>query len=221
MNLTSPRSRTSLQAFSLVDLIVVVGILAILAAMLLPSLAKAKRKAQRIQCVNNLKQIGLGFRIFAVDNQDLFPMALATNQGGTKEFVPTSPASVHFQVLSNELTIPKVLVCPADTRMAAPDFRSLRNASLSYFVSLDAEETRPQMLLAGDRNVTNGLAPVNGVLLLPPDRATGWTRELHDGQGNVALADGSVQQFTSARLGEHLRQAHASDDLTNRIQLPE
>ncbi len=205
-------------AFSLFELLVVAGVLAILAAMLLPALANAKGKAQRINCVNNLKQVGLAYRLFSTDNQDLFPMSLGTNQGGTKELIPSSPAYVHFQVLSNELSVPKVLVCPADTRIAAPEFRSLRNANLSYFIGLDAEETRPQMLLAGDRNLTNGLAPSGGILLLTPDRVAGWTQELHRGSGNVALADGSVQQVSSARLNEQLRN---SQDPTNRIQLPE
>jgi len=206
------------RAFTIFELLVVAAVLAILAAMLLPALANAKGKAQRIQCANNLKQVGLSYRVFAVDNEDLFPMSLSTNRGGTKELIPASPACVHFQVLSNELSIAKVLVCPADGREAAPDFRSLRDTNLSYFIGLDADETRPQMLLAGDRNVTNGLTPSGGVLRLTPDRVAGWTGDLHGGLGNVALADGSVQTLSSARLNEQLRN---SQDSTNRVQLPE
>ncbi len=196
----------------------VAAVLAILAAMLLPALANAKAKAQRINCVNNLKQVGLSYRVFALDNQDLFPMLLSTNQGGTKELIPGSPAYVHFQVLSNELSVPKVLICPADGREAASDFRSMLNMNLSYFIGLDSADTRPQMLLAGDRNLTNGVPPTGGVLRLTTDRAAGWTGELHGGYGNVALADGLVQTLSSARLNEQLR---TSQDLTNRIQLPE
>jgi prepilin-type processing-associated H-X9-DG protein len=207
-----------LRAFALFELLVVAAVFAILAAMLLPALANAKGKAQRIHCVNNLKQVGLSYRVFALDHEDLFPMSLATNRGGTRELIPASPAYVHFQVLSNELAIPKVLVCPADGREAASNFASMRNANLSYFIGLDADETRPQMVLAGDRNVTNGLTPSGGILRLTPDRAAGWTGDLHDGNGNLALADGSVQQVSSARLDEMLR---TSQDSTNRIQLPE
>jgi len=208
----------TLRAFTTFELLIVVAVLAILAAMLLPALANAKGEGQQIHCVNNLKQVGLSYRVFAVDHEDLFPMSLATNRGGTKELIPASPAYVHFQVLSNELAVPKVLVCPADGREAASDFRSMVNMNLSYFIGLDTDETRPQMLLAGDRNVTNGVTPTGGVLRLTPDRPAGWTGDLHGGYGNVALADGWVQTLSSARLNE---QSRASQDLTNRIQLPE
>ena len=208
----------SRQGFTLVGLLIIIAVIAILAAMLLPALASAKRKAQRINCVNNLKQDGLAFRIWEGDNGDKYPMAVSTNKGGTMEYAEDGNAFRHFQVMSNELSTPKILICPADDRTAAASFARLKNQNVSYFVGLDATEVRPQMLLTGDRNVTNGLSPVRSVLELRPEIPAGWTEAMHNGQGNVGLADGSVQQVSIPGLQQMLKN---TGDSTNRVALPE
>ena len=218
--MNSISGRCSKSGFTLVGLLVIIAVIAILAAMLLPALASAKKKAQRINCVNNLKQCGLAFRIWAGDNDDKYPMDVPKAKGGTREFDTGADTFRHFQVMSNELSTPKILFCPADTRIAANNFTRLKNQNVSYFVGLDANESSPQMFLDGDRNITADNEPVNGILKLVPGQRVSWTQAIHVNQGNVGLSDGSVQQYSNSMLHDALQN---SGDPTNtwRISLPE
>ena len=213
-----PRRRSA-DGFTLKDLLVVSAIIALLAVTSLPYLAKARSRARSVCCNCNLKQISLGAKQWALDHKDSFPMGLSTNLGGTKEWIATGETFRHFEAMSNELNTPMVLVCPSDReRTPLRSFSpALSNSNLSYFVSLIANDSEPQMVLAGDRNIFSGVRPANGVVGLTTNNVAHWGPGLHRGQGNVALADGSVQGLSSSRLREALRNSGAQ---TNWLQLP-
>jgi len=204
------------RGFTRVELLVIVTVLIGLVALLIPALQKARAKAQRIGCVSCLKQIGLGFRIFSSDHGDRFPMQTWTN---LIDWEATGSFPLRYFVgLSNELSTPYVLVCPSDTRKPAALWADTTRTNVSYFIGLQATETNPDLLLAGDRNLSNHGQPVPpGLFPLTTNSALRWTDELHRGVGNVALADGSVQQTSSARLQAH---AQTQETGTNWLALP-
>jgi competence protein ComGC len=138
------------------SIVMTIVFVAIYAAMLLPALAKAKERAQRINCVNNLKQVGLAARMWAMEHNDQYPFNVSTATGGTLELCNLDAdgfevdAAVHFQVLSNELNTPKILVCVSDTKQAAFSFAVLTAANVSYKIGsgTNLSEANPTEVLA-------------------------------------------------------------------------
>lgn len=194
--------------------------LIILAALLFPAFKRnGRKKANRYVCVNNLKQIGLSFRIWAGDNGDRFPMQVSTNEGGIKEINETLPLFGYFQLLSNQLGTASILFCPDDERRKPVlRFSDLDKTNCSYFIGADATTNYPQAFLSGDRNITNGFLPKRGILELTTNQPAGFTEKIHNGQGSFAFADGGVQQVSSARLRSDI--LPNTGFATNRILLP-
>jgi prepilin-type N-terminal cleavage/methylation domain-containing protein len=207
------------RAFTLIELLVVLAVGAIFLSMIdFGSSGNTKHRAQRIYCVNNLKQTGLAFRVWEGDNGGKYPMEISETNGGTMEFITGPNLFRHFQVVSNELSTPKVIFCPADaSRMTATNFVFFNNSNVSYFINLDVTNTDPQAILSGDRNLTNGTPIRNGILILTTNRPAGWTAEIHNNVGNLGLSDGSVQQVSSAGLRASIQNTSA---FTNRLLMP-
>jgi prepilin-type processing-associated H-X9-DG protein len=188
--------------------------------MLLPALAKAKRRTSKVGCVNCLKQIGIAYRVWANDNGDKYPMQVSGTIGGAMELVATGNVAACFQVMSNQLSTPELLICPQDTKsIPATNFGpGFNNSNVSYFVGLDADQTNLQIFLSGDDNFAIGGIPVkSGLLQLWTNTPIAWTKARHKFVGNILLADGSVQQLTTKGLQQTLRQTGVA---TNRLAIP-
>ena len=262
------------RAFTLVELVVGMAIVAILAALSLPALARTRSSAQRMGCSNNLRQVGLSFRTWAAAHGGKTPMMESEYGGGTFGSVGYRVLSGNqnssrgvckmFLCLSNELTTPKLLFCPAEyessLRQAATTFAGTvppganavpytNDLNVSYFIGVDAQEACPRMLLTGDHSLGSGNPPTVPYLSAPSvgsafvslgtnfpanNTAVGWMDNMHAKQGNVGMADGSVEWFSRSNLQNALKNSGdrgraagtfaaapgCSPAGVNRIQLP-
>jgi prepilin-type processing-associated H-X9-DG protein len=255
------QSSNKISAFTLIELAVVLGVLALLCAMVVPAMARVRGTSSRVACADNLKQIGVAFNSWKVNHFGQFPMTVLNSAGGppalsagmTIAASANSSAAANaapvtyavFGVMSNELSTPKILICPSDERTAHSNFTMsvsgtagslvaqggisgslidpgpsyFNNSKLSYFLGVNARDSTPQMVLAGDRNIqgwyNNSTSPANvngygnqnsteytmGTNWASGTTYPGWSpTKMHQSRGNVLLADGSVQQFNSSQF---------------------
>jgi len=204
--------------------IITVGIFAI---MLLPALARAKAKANRIKCVNNLGSIGKALQGFADDNGQRLPWQLnpiqQQNHFGEAGMVANSAARiVNIAAMRRELQTPKILVSPSDPERMAGNEMLQTNwqaasemqiaAGLSYvFAAPGGDVQRPSTVLALTRNIRTDL---NSDWIGADEPGAGMNPNvmagLNKSQGQLVLADGSAKQSTNADLGMSgkITQAH-------------
>lgn len=184
-----------------------------------PSRCPSARMQYCLNCSNNMKQIALAFRTWSLDNNGHLPMQLSVTDGGTMELVTTGAVHPHFEVMSNELSTPRILLCPNDEkRNCATNFTSdLTDGKLSYFINMDSINGDASSLLSGDRNLTNRTSAGSRLVRLTDAANIAWTKEIHSLKGNLAFADDSVKSFSN---GDVITAVKIAAGTTNRLAVP-
>ena len=214
---TPRRLRASQAAFTRLDLIAVLLVLSLCAAVVLPALASSRPRSLRVMCANNLRQIGNAFHLWGNDHGDVPPYAVSVADGGTRLHPLAVNPWLHFSWVSNELASPRVLLCPSDSGRSAEAWSgsptegylhpTFANNATSYFLSHGGggKVVWPFTFLLGDRNVggwsnSRGSVFFNSALDSNLTGAAWWTNGLHGQMGNVFRYDGAVLQLSDSEL---------------------
>jgi hypothetical protein len=202
-------------AFTRPELIVITTLAAILVVLMTIALMHKRHDQQRRACFNNLKNIGLAFRISSTDSSDDFPFQHSVEIGGTRELTNLWQ---HFLAISNEISTPNILICPTSRKKPAAGWQPFADQNISYFLGITAAETSPQSFLSGDTGfLIDGQPPQSNPISLSTNANFTYPKSIHRSTPNICMADGSVQQLNPDRLKKALRN---SDVATNTLLLP-
>ena len=130
-------------------------------------------------------------------------MSVSVTNGGAMELIATNNLAAVFLAMTNELSTPKILICPVDeSRFPATSFATnFSNANINYFICPDANPSYPQQVMSGDDNLAINDVPVkSGLVVFPSNGQVSWTGARHKFVGNIGYADGSVAEVSSSGL---------------------
>ena len=204
-------------AFTLIELLVVIAIIALLAALLLPALARAKDQAKDVACVNNLRQLGLGIRLWASDQGDKYPWNVLVSDGGAEGSLDWTD---YVRACSNQVQNTKILVCPKDPppKIAATSWARMEgNLNVSYLVGRSFTQARTQDIIIGDYNVIGGGGGLDATwnVYMGSSIDAAWDMNLHGYQGHLAMGDGSVNLTKTPDLREMISTLLTTGMMTN------
>lgn len=216
------------RAFTRTELSAVILVLVVLVAVLLvSSLRGIWKQESRWECAWNLGRIGVACRVWAQDHNGHFPAAESSANGGWKELLANADQGTNcwtnYAIMQNELgQSSKLVICPGDERSATISFtNNFDNTHVSYFVGVSANDSYPQSIQSGDRNLgpgpkpdaDYGFSPKSGkgndvairIFSGPVPWSASWSLKIHSagnplGSGNISLGDGSGQQGSTMDL---------------------
>jgi hypothetical protein len=200
-------------AFTRVDLVVLLGVVALAGTVWYPAFALTRQSTDHAVCVDNLRQVGRATQLWAHDHDGRQATYVPVEEGGVFGHPLRGNAWFQFAAISNQLGTPRVLVCPADpAKHTAEDFGSAsqggfvnagyRNNALSYWLGSDAQFHLPQSFLSGDRNIRidsysscGSISVANLATYLSSFSYDSWSNSIHGNWGHILHFDGRVSSF--------------------------
>jgi type II secretory pathway pseudopilin PulG len=222
---TMPNRMPKPQAMTLIEVLVLTTVIAVLTVLGLPYLSRYSAKSARITCANNLREIGLAYRVW-FENGDKPQTQMGIQYGGWADCLSNANQGpicwTNYAIMADQLgQSPKLLICPTDERVPAKNLTNAfkDNTHLSYFVGVCANDLYPESIWGGDRNLgpgtkpdpDYGYSPKNGKgndVIIPLTGPVSWSLKMHSaenpaGAGNILLGDGSCQQVSTSSLNRY------------------
>lgn len=198
-----PRRR----AYTLTEVLVVCGIIALLASMMAPSIVRTIHNGRRARCAGNLRQVGIVFTSYAHEHQDRYPQSVPASEGGVREAAQKAPVAEGvlalspevFRVTADDFKLPQVLTCPA-TKLHVPSIRAIAVSNLSYCVNLYPKPGNPGTVVAADASLGTYWRQFQDFPRYATNVDVRFTQDRHVGRGNSLFGDGHVENGTRLKL---------------------
>lgn len=205
------------RGFSLTELAVATAITTVLVGLTVPALGQVKKEARKITCMSNLRQLGIGYRMFLTENEGKFPIqevqpkVLKGWVESIKPYVGRKQSTGNDKL--EDVDIKSIFFCP-DNKNAVGEATTFPNLQTSYATNYHCEDYGPEMDGGGKHKELDVKHPSNFIVLMDmcSDTKSRWFGDLggspkykkcfiHQSKANCLMLDGHVEGFASTQLG--------------------